>query len=196
MTAAVEIYALENDVVPATLGELEIEHLQRGYARAINSRDLVTRAAYVFVSFDWSCRKAAGIMPAYAYNFLSPEELGKYGVKIDMFICPADENGPPSYGINNSIAGKRWRDIPEDTLIVGDCDKTVFSGEQDLSLRHIRKIGLEHIAQGINKGKSNQQITGSAAITGNTGPDQELKDNRGNRWGLLRRLFELFFKDK
>ncbi len=147
LEAAVEIYALENDIVPATLGDLKLEHLKKGYAKALQEGGWFTKFAYFIVKLN---------TPSEVYaQFLTPENLKKYGVVEEIFHCPADKNGAPSYGINANIAGKKWSEVGEDTIIVAECDDYTFDSLDDLAPRHIRKMGLGgKVAIFIRKNKS------------------------------------------
>ncbi len=141
--AAVEIYALENDVLPASLSNLKPEHLKKGYAKAIGQRSWSTKFAYFFLKLNSSPE-------AYA-QFLTPGNLEKYGMDPQIFHCPADTNGRPSYGINASIAGMRWKELPENTVLIAEVDSYVFTSLNQLAHRHIRKLGLDHIGLWITK---------------------------------------------
>ncbi len=137
--AAVEIYALENDVLPATLGDLKLEHLLKGYAKVIDSRDWFTKFSYFFIKINTP--------PDVYAQFLTPENLKKYGVTPEIFRCPADTNGPPSYGINANLAGKKLENIPPGEIIVAECDHYTFTSQDELSFRHFSGFGLKKLAQ-------------------------------------------------
>ncbi|MCD6228268.1 MAG: prepilin-type N-terminal cleavage/methylation domain-containing protein [Candidatus Omnitrophica bacterium] len=143
--AAVEVYALENDVLPATLGDLKLEHLLKGYAKAIDNRDWFTKFSYFFIKINTP--------PDVYAQFLTPENLKKYGVTPEIFRCPADTNGPPSYGINANLAGKKLEDIPEGEVVIADCDHYTFTSSEQLSFRHFSKFGSKKFAQGVKKRK-------------------------------------------
>ena len=129
LLAATEIYALEEDKVPASLGELKLEYLKKGYAKAINKRDWLTRFSYFFVKLNTSSQ-------AYA-QFLTPDNLEKYGVTKDIFHCPSvrisnvtREPVGPSYGLNPNLSASydKWADIPGGEWIVADCNDFSCSG--------------------------------------------------------------------
>ena len=118
---------------------------------------------------------------AYA-QFLTYENLKKYGVTEEIFHCPADHNAGASYGINGNLEGKSWLDVTDDDLIVADCDNYVFYRPDDLAKRH------EHKAFGVKK---------HAEVVGLDGDDDDDHDNddgddgdddhnddrrRGSRW--------------
>jgi hypothetical protein len=75
---------------------------------------------------------------AYA-QFLTYENLQKYGVTEKIFHCPADRDGGTSYGINGNLVGVKWSDIGGNVLIVADSNVHVFTSESQLSKRHRHK---------------------------------------------------------
>ena len=142
LETAVEMYALENDALPASLGDLKPSHVKKAYAKVMRKEGWFTKFAYFFVKLN---------TPREAYaQFLTYNNLGKYGAASQVFHCPADTNGGISYGINAQLKGKRWRDISQDTLIVADCDTPTFG---ELAYRHIRHLGAKRVALGIKKSK-------------------------------------------
>ena len=148
--AAVEIYALENDVLPATLGDLKLEHLLKGYAKAIDSRDWFTKFSYFFIKINTP--------PDVYAQFLTPENLKKYGVTPEIFRCPADTNGPPSYGINANLVGKKLEDIPEGEVVIADCDHYTFTSQDEFSFRHFSGFGLKRLAQMLTVTEEGKEV--------------------------------------
>ncbi len=149
LKSAVEIYAIENDVLPATLGQLKLEHLEKAYARAAEERDWQTKFSYFFVKLN--SPRPAYAQIAHLNDLMDPDEMQKRGIDPQIFICPADHTPPPggiSYGINQALLGLRWENVPSDTAIVGDCDADTFAS---LAPRHIQDFGLTAIAQTITK---------------------------------------------
>jgi len=162
LAGAVEIYALENEVIPATLGYLNLEDLKKGYAQAAGKDRLYTGFCYWLVAAHDTvsayCRDLTGrssVFAQAAYGpsnpFLSWETFKRFGLKQSIFVCPADENGPPSYGINAALAGKKWFELKDTDIIVGECDSAVFTSESDLCHRHISDFGKNELAQAIDK---------------------------------------------
>jgi hypothetical protein len=105
---AVQIYVSENTALPATLGELKLEHLKQGY-------DLATKNA------DWKTRLSRSLLelsvPAEAHAFtLNYDDLKSYGARETIFHCPVDHNGGASYAFNTEIAGLKWTEIDSDTV--------------------------------------------------------------------------------
>jgi Tfp pilus assembly protein PilE len=143
LAAAIEIYSLEHDALPGSLSMLEPEHIRKAYAKVMEKKGLSYELARVFVKMN---------EPRLAYaQFLTHANLAKYGAEADVFVCPADTNGPPSYGINGNAAGLRWEDIPEGIPLICDSDNYVVTSGSDLAYRHMRWL-TEEIAKGYEKG--------------------------------------------
>lgn len=125
---AVEAYSFENDALPATLGQLKLEHVEKGYARALQENRWKVKFSQFMMKLEES---------DYAYaQFLTPENLKKYGVAEKVFLCPADGDGSPSYGINAAVQGKKWADINPNEIIVADSNHYVFTLPVGLAKRH------------------------------------------------------------
>ena len=154
LNAAVEAYALENDSFPATLGQLRLKDLRRGYVKVIKTASWRTKLSYFLIYINVPAK-------AYAAHFLSMDTLGKYGTVKEIFHDPADTNGPPSYGINIELKDKRWNDIEAGTLIIGDCDNWTFKSASGLAERHSKHLGFTHFANVITKEGKIGEISGS-----------------------------------
>lgn len=128
---AVEEYVFENDALPATLGQIDLKHFEKGYARALKGGSWKFKFSLFLIELDQTGRAHA--------QFLTPENLKKYGAVQDVFHCPADDDGSPSYGINASVQGKRWSEIDQNEIIVADSDHYVFTFPDQLSKRHRKK---------------------------------------------------------
>ena len=137
LKTAVEEYVSENDALPATLGHLKLEHLEKGYAKAMENMGWLTKLSLLLLKLDESGN-------AYA-QFLTDDNLKKYGAKKHVFQCPTDGNGSPSYGINGDLEGRNWSEIGQEEIIVADCDQYVFTAPDQLAKRH------DHQALAINK---------------------------------------------
>jgi prepilin-type N-terminal cleavage/methylation domain-containing protein len=148
LTTAVEAYAMENDVIPAVLGDLELRHLEKAYAQVLEESDWFAKFAQHAVNFSLP-------REAYAERFLTYKNLRQFGVSKKIFQCPADEDGGVSYGINAQFAMKRWDEIDDDAILVGDCDSPTFVNENDLKKRHRGKT----TAVGSTKNKEVKKTT-------------------------------------
>lgn len=125
---AVEEYILENDALPATLGHLKLEHVQKGYAKAMDEMGWLTQLSLLLLEFDESGNAHA--------QFLTYENFKKYGAKQKIFQCPADKNGPASYGLNGNLADREWSEIGNNEIIVADSDSYEFTSSNQLAKRH------------------------------------------------------------
>ena len=128
LTNAVEAYVSSGYVIPAVLGDLKLEHLEKAYARVMED-------AGWWVKFSHFLVRSSMSNEAYA-QFLTYDNLKNYGAQKDFFRCPSDPNGAVSYGINGNIAGKYWYEIGDNVIIVGDCDSHVFTAQEQLKKRH------------------------------------------------------------
>ena len=131
LSDAVRFYLKDQDVFPASLGQLNLEHFQKGHAKAREEGGWIVGLSYFVLRMD-----AAGQAHA---QFLTYENLKEYGAVENTFACPAGKDKGYSYGINGTLAGKPWSEIPADAIIVGDCDSPVFYSLEDLSERHRNK---------------------------------------------------------
>jgi type II secretory pathway pseudopilin PulG len=128
---AIEAYFMENDAFPATLGQLKPRHLETGYAEALKDAKWRTMISQLLIKMDASSHAHA--------QFLTPENLQKYGGTENIFHCPADDGGSPSYGINASVKGKKWSEIASDEIIVAESDHYEFTLPDGLARRHRNK---------------------------------------------------------
>ena len=138
LEAAIELYTMETDALPASLGKLKLEHIEKGYAMAMGERGWLKKLSFFFVNLDSSDHAHA--------QFLTPENLNTYGGSKEVFHCPADTNGGASYGINGNLVGRQWSKIGREELVIADSDHYVFTTTSQLSRRH------RHRAFALNKG--------------------------------------------
>jgi prepilin-type N-terminal cleavage/methylation domain-containing protein len=155
LKAALDIYAMENDQMPAGISKLPNEYIRRGYAKVISSRDK---------KFAWKVKigeffeRLEHKNLAYAGNpkpYLNlKEDLAKGN--LNMISCPLDKTSPVSsaggisYGLRSGLVNmtnKEYRDIltlgsptyDPNYLLIGDCDNATFSNAGELSAyRHKR----------------------------------------------------------
>jgi hypothetical protein len=140
MGLAIEMYFAEEDVLPATLGGLPLEYLEKGYAKVMEDMDWFGRMSPFIMKHS---------MPKEAYaQFLTYENLKKYGATAGIFHCPADTDGGVSYGINGNLVNKSGSQISDVDIIVADSDFRVFTSADQLSPRH------KHTAMAITRGRS------------------------------------------
>jgi prepilin-type N-terminal cleavage/methylation domain-containing protein len=131
---ALTLYLSENEIFPSSFSSLKYEHLEKGYAKALAKRGWTGRLCFFLIKMDASDH-------AYA-QFLTHENLQKYGVAEKIFHCPSDPNGGISYGLNLNLAGKKCSEISGDVFMVADCDAHTFSSAEELTKRHRNKALL------------------------------------------------------
>ncbi len=168
---AVDLYIMENDALPAILGDLELEHLKKAYAQVMEESDWQTRFARFFVEIN---------TPSLAHaQFLSVENLGSYGATASFFRCPSSSN-PISYGINGDLAGSDLTGADQKEILIGDSDTAIFFGVEQLTHRHhghTTAIGI------TSNGVLIESVNGILIDDGNRGhgndPDGVDPDNPG-----------------
>jgi len=128
LKSAVEEYILQNDALPATLGHLKLEHVQKGYAKAMDETGWLTQLSLLLLKFDESGNAHA--------QFLTYENLNRYGAKQKIFQCPSDKSGPSSYGLNGNLAEREWSKIGMNEIIIADSDQYEFTASDQLAKRH------------------------------------------------------------
>jgi prepilin-type N-terminal cleavage/methylation domain-containing protein len=131
LSEAVTLYLNDYDAFPASLGELKPEYIEKGYAKAREEGGWLVDLSLFLTKLDASDQAHA--------QFLTYENLKKYGAAEKIFSCPADPNGGCSYGINANLAGKEWSEITGSVVVVADCDEPAFQTEADLPKRHSDK---------------------------------------------------------
>jgi len=134
--AAVEVYGLENDILPATLSQLEPRHFQKAWAQVLKKENgLLIKIANFIVDFDR--RGMAYAEEGFLSRYLKGES--KY------LVCPSDLTPFPSgvsYGLNAYLKGMSFKDYNVlqqsmgGVLLIGDCDQPYFSSLGELASRH------------------------------------------------------------
>ena len=153
---AIKFYSLEEDKLPAALGELKLRHLEKAYAKVMREGNyLLNKLAFFIVKIN---------TPSLAYGkkgFLTPDTLKEYGVKEEIFHCPDDPSGEVSYAINKNLAGKKWEDVAPGTPLVvcTSCPDRIGDNLFDPSTgegicgRHFKNLGFtKGVSQAVLKG--------------------------------------------
>jgi prepilin-type N-terminal cleavage/methylation domain-containing protein len=155
LAEAVEIYALENDSLPASLSQLRQDHLDKAWAKILDKDSLKIKLAYYLVDLD-----KKGL--AYAQTAWVERYVGK----IKHLSCPSDQSPPPvgfSYGINGNLAGLSYNEykVMSDMDLVADCEQDVFYGEGDLTKRHreVSILGGDEYALTITRSKNIDEVS-------------------------------------
>ncbi|MHC5074784.1 MAG: type II secretion system protein [Planctomycetota bacterium] len=71
LETAIDLYTMETDALPASLGQLQLEHIEKGYAREMEDRGWLKKLSFFLIKMNSS-------REAYA-QFLTPENLKTYG---------------------------------------------------------------------------------------------------------------------
>jgi len=150
---ALDAYAMEHDIMPASLSELPDTYLNKAYSRVLKEEG----AFKVWLAYFIVERQRGNL--AYAADFLNKLAKGN----IQLITCPSDPtpalSGGVSYGLNSELQGKtseEYRSISGDKLMIGDSDAPVFSGDSALSSRHKEYKFLsrsEYFSQAVRKDK-------------------------------------------
>jgi prepilin-type N-terminal cleavage/methylation domain-containing protein len=164
---AIKLYATENnDALPASLGQLKLEHFEKGYAMAIKDAEWQAKFSFFLLKIDASDQ-------AYA-QFLTYENLRDFGVLKNAFHCPADGNGGASYGINSTLEGKKLSEVSDGIIIVADTDNYTFSTENQLAKRHTHKaIGITKADVIVNVTEENVVLIDGEEVAGVGTTDEE-----------------------
>jgi len=152
---AVEFYSMEHDALPATLGKLEREQLEKAYAK-------LPRDYYWTMKISRLLASLSLLEEAHA-EFLTYENLQSMTERAN-YQDPADENRGISYGINGNIAGKAWSNVGFDEIIVADSDAYVFFSLDQLAKRH--GPWGEKVAMAITKSKQVIEVGPGSRSTG------------------------------
>ena len=134
LNEAVILYLEEYDAFPASLGHLKREHLEKGYAKAMSERRWHEKLCFFLLTIEES-------ESAYA-QFLTYENLKKFGATQKAFQCPTAAEGAISYGINADLVGKRLSEISDNMILIADCDSLVFSSPDQIRRRHAANKGF------------------------------------------------------
>ncbi len=133
LAIAANILIMENDGISASMSQLPAEYIKRGYAQVLKQKDSwKLKLAYFIIGLEKGNLAYAGEL----LNRLS-------GGKNNLLVCPAQEPGKNSYGINKIMLGKtaaQIKALPPDTILIADCDTEWFSGDDlDAELKHRHK---------------------------------------------------------
>ncbi len=151
LATALESYAIENDQLPGSLGELRSKDLRKAWAQILKKEGKwKIKLAYFIV--DLSNRGLA---------YATESWIRRYLGDMKTLTCPADPTPYPSgfsYGINcniRNISYEEYKNLPDDYIIIGDCDSECFSSLSDLAKRHksYTLFFKRNFANCINKGK-------------------------------------------
>jgi len=157
LLTAVETYAIENDELPASLGQLPKENLEKSWAKILGKENpWKVKFIYWIVDLD-----KHGL--AYAQTSWTKRYIGD----LKYFTCPADKSPPPggySYGINPALAKMpfwQYEQLPDGTTVIADCDAPVIGV---LAKRH-KKYTITSTIKYAQEIKNTEEITENQEIT-------------------------------
>jgi len=135
LKAALDLYAMEHDVMPGDLSELAPRHIKKAYAKILKQKG------------SWRLRVADFILDfnkrglAYAQNTGLMSALSRGN--INLITCPADASGPLAGGISYGLWGglrglsyQAYQALSANSLLIGDCESNGFNSAADLAPRH------------------------------------------------------------
>lgn len=138
LKTALDIFAMENDIMPASLSALPQDYLERAYASLLKQKGVWRIKLARFIT-DFSRERNL----AYAQQFFL-NQLARRDMKL--VTCPNDTNVNAfgSYGGNVAWVGQSsrvYQQLDDATLMLGDSELAVFNNVADLDARH-RNPGL------------------------------------------------------
>ncbi len=121
LKAALDVYAMEHDSLPADLSKLPPETIERAYAQILKDGGLRLQLAYLADLMDQR-------QYAYAADFLK----NVAGGNVSVTICPVRklQGGGISYGLNVALQSISYLDyqlLPALTPLVADANGSTFS---------------------------------------------------------------------
>ena len=145
---ALNTFGLENDELPATLGQLKQEHLNKAWAQKMQEKGAwKTKLAYFIIDLD---TKGTAHAKSFVENFLTDSAA---------LTCPSDltppGDGGHSYGLNQDIASICYTDfkaLPGSTIIIADSNTPLF-GDIDKRHKEYKLFSVTKYAQEIKKDK-------------------------------------------
>ena len=131
INAALDIYAMEHDTIPADLSQIPEQYLQRAYASLLKQKgSWRIKLAYFVVG-----QQEKGLV----YAGLFTDDLTRGTPNIRR--CPATAAGTRSYGLNSAIknlTSRQYRALAGSTVVAGDSTTAEFAGVNNLTARHRR----------------------------------------------------------
>lgn len=153
LEVSLDIYAMEHDTMPASLSELPQEYIKLAYSRILRQKDAWKIKLAYFIS---GVEKRGMVYAAFLRDDIAKGDIG-------LISCPKDHTPPAqggiSYGFNSILAKMSARDyqnLPDATLLIGDCDGATFTNPSDLAETRHKEIKIlfpKTYAQSISKAK-------------------------------------------
>ena len=158
LNTALQIYAMEHDVMPGDLSELAPEYIEKAYAHILQQEGAwKIKLAYYIVGWEQRGLAYAGLLTDLA------------GGNPKLMTCPAAAPGELSYGMNSVLLNKSssdYQSLAGDTILIGDCSKQTFDNASGLNARHKHYKILTSESYAIAKTKDNKTYVGDGGDTG------------------------------
>ena len=129
LLGALEAFGLENDQLPVTLGQLKKEHLEKSWAKVLGSPGSWKIKLAYFIS-DLNKQGLAYAQAAWVERYIG---------SLNQFICPKDDDGLPSYGLNTAVAGMSFRTYQQQAttlVVIADSQANLFPPINRRHLKH------------------------------------------------------------
>lgn len=159
LQTALDLYAINNDSIPASLSMIPREYIREAYNRVLNNSDS-WKIKIAFIITDW---KERGLAHA---SFLA-QEIAKGNISI--ITCPIDEDPPSeggiSYGMNSALADMSsddYRALGGGMPVIADCESDIFDSPDDFAQRHKRYNFVSPVSY-------YQAVTKSGVVVNNLG---------------------------
>jgi|GEM_PF-1227409 len=142
LQAAIEAYAVENDILPATLSRLQASHYEKAWAQVLRKENpLLIKVAYFIVDFD-ICKLA----------YAEPAFIKYMGGNRNYLRCPSDHTGHSvSYGINRLFETeenrrfKNYRQLKNSGALafcIADSENAYIGSFSEMAFRHSKAYFL------------------------------------------------------
>lgn len=138
LKTALDIYAMENDLMPAGLAALPQDYLKRAYASLMQQKGAWKIKLAYFIT-DFSRERNLAYAEPFFLNRIAKGDR-------NLVTCPKDTDFDEfgSYGGNAAWVGQStrvYRQLVDTTSVIGDSESAQFSLDTDLETRH-REPGL------------------------------------------------------
>jgi len=144
LQGAIESYGLENEVLPASLSQLNERHIQKAWARVLEKENpWLIKLAYAIVEFQGNGFDSV----CFADDLFIQKHLGN---NKNHLVCPSDDKYKKgqqtcSYGLNSKLTKNNtgvtfdeYRELKANgglTFIIADADK-MFISDTEMAGRH------------------------------------------------------------
>ena len=145
---ALDLYMLDHDRMPQTLGRIPDRYIQKSLARFLSQPGNWQARLYYWASARE--KQSQAYAASHFINDLAQADIG-------IATCPKDTTPPPdgiSYGLYQGLQGisaRAYMEINATQVLIGDDDGVTFDGAAGLTKRHYRYGARRKFSQGIRK---------------------------------------------